>query len=78
MSETTSPACSVFYDGACPLCSAEIQLYRRQDAAGALILIDASQVGAVLPAGLSRQAALARFQVMTAAGRVLSGAAAFV
>lgn len=69
--------CAVFYDGACPLCSAEIGLYRKQDAKGALTLIDVSQA-ADLPSGLTQAAAMARFHVMTQDGHILSGAAAFV
>ncbi len=73
-----SPTCAVFYDGSCPLCSAEIGLYRRQDADAGLTLIDISQEAQALPDGLSQAAAMARFHVMTSDGRVLSGAAAFV
>lgn len=69
------PTCTVLYDGSCPLCSAEIGLYRRLDARGALTLLDVSG-DAELPAGLSRDTAMARFHVM-ADGRLLSGAAAF-
>ena len=71
------PTCSVFYDGSCPLCTAEIGLYRRQDATGALTLIDVSQTVAALPAGLTQAATMARFHVMTQDGRILSGAAGF-
>jgi predicted DCC family thiol-disulfide oxidoreductase YuxK len=73
----TPPACAVFYDGSCPLCSAEIGLYRRQDTATALTLIDVSQDATALPDGLTQAAAMARFHVMTSEGRILSGAAAF-
>ena len=73
----TAPTCTVFYDGSCPLCTAEIGLYRAQDSAGALTLIDVSQEAA-LPDGLTKAAAMARFHVLTDRGQVLSGAAAFV
>ena len=73
---TPTPTCAVFYDGSCPLCTAEIGLYRKQDAAGALTLVDVSQV-AELPQGLTQAAAMARFHVVTPQGRLLSGAAAF-
>lgn len=69
---------TVFYDGACPLCSAEIGLYRAQDSAGALRLVDVSRPDTDLPPGVTQAAALARFHVMGGDGRVLSGAAAFV
>ena len=72
----TPPSCDVFYDGSCPLCTAEIGLYRTQDTTGALTLVDVSQP-ADLPDGLTQSAAKARFHVMTEQGQVLSGAAAF-
>ena len=74
----SAPTCSVFYDGQCPLCSAEIALYRGQDKTGALRLIDASAPQASLPPGLTRHSAMARFHVLTGDGRLLSGAAALV
>lgn len=70
-------AVTVYYDGACPLCAAEIALYRRQDPDGRLSLVDVAQPHAALPPGLSRQAALARFHVLDAHGELRSGAAAF-
>lgn len=69
---------TVFYDGACPLCSAEIGLYRAQDRAGALRLVDVSRPETGLPPGVTQASALARFHVMSVDGRVLSGAEAFV
>lgn len=75
--QTFGPSCTVFYDGSCPLCSAEIGVYRRQDTQGALKLVDVSQPS-TLPEGLTQAAALARFHVITADGQLLSGAAAFV
>jgi predicted DCC family thiol-disulfide oxidoreductase YuxK len=68
---------TVYYDGGCPLCAAEIGLYRRQDRSGSLNLVDVSDAGAVLPSGLSRDAALARFHVLRPDGQLQSGAAAF-
>ncbi|MDQ2090989.1 thiol-disulfide oxidoreductase DCC family protein [Marimonas arenosa] len=68
---------TVYYDGACPLCRAEISFYTSRDAAGRLELVDVSQPNAALPEDLERDAALARFHVMTPAGRLRSGAAGF-
>jgi len=73
MSKTT-----VFYDGACPLCRAEISHYEKQDSEGALTLVNVADPDADLPAGIERGQALARFHVATQAGHVVSGAAAFV
>lgn len=75
---TPIKTCTVLYDGSCPLCTAEIGLYRRQDAEGALTMIDISQNAEALPEGLTQAKAMARFHVMASDGRVLSGAAAFV
>ena len=65
---------TVFFDGSCPLCTAEIGLYRREDANQAVDFVDIS----ASDARLDRPAAKARFHVMTASGDLLSGAAAFV
>jgi predicted DCC family thiol-disulfide oxidoreductase YuxK len=69
---------TVYFDGSCPLCRAEIGLYRGQDKAGALCFVDVSEPESVTPEGVTRQRALARFHVRSSDGRVLSGAAAFV
>ncbi|NPU68704.1 DUF393 domain-containing protein [Bradyrhizobium sp. 83012] len=69
---------TVYFDGACPLCRAEIGYYSRTDEAGALCFVDVSKAGAATPEGLSQQQAMARFHVRAADGRLLSGAAAFV
>ena len=74
---TGEAKCTVFYDGSCPLCTAEIGLYRAQDEAGVLTLVDVSR-DADLPPGLTKGAAMARFHVMTPGGSLVSGAAAFV
>jgi len=69
---------TVYFDGSCPLCQAEIGYYRREDRAGALCFVDVSQPGAATPDGMTCQRAMARFHVRACDGRVLSGAAAFV
>jgi predicted DCC family thiol-disulfide oxidoreductase YuxK len=69
---------TVYFDGSCPLCRAEIGYYRRRDDTGALCFVDVSRPAAEVPEGLSRRQAMARFHVRAADGRVLSGAAAFV
>jgi len=73
-----SPAFSVFYDGACPLCRREISFYQRKNGADSICWIDVSrsQSREIVP-GLSKQAALARFHVRDAAGQIFSGGAAF-
>ncbi len=72
------PKSTVFFDGSCPLCRAEIEYYRRRDKTGAFCFVDVSETGAATPEGITRQRALERFHVRACDGRVLSGAAAFV
>ncbi|WP_315787416.1 MULTISPECIES: DUF393 domain-containing protein [unclassified Bradyrhizobium] len=69
---------TVYFDGSCPLCRAEIGYYSRTDQAGALCFVDVSEAGAETPEGLSQQQAMVRFHVRASDGRLLSGAAAFV
>lgn len=68
----------VYFDGACPLCRAEISHYQRLDSQGALSVVDVSAPHVALPGGLDRERALRRFHVLDDEGRLLSGAAAFV
>ena len=69
---------TVYFDGSCPLCRAEIEYYRRKDQGGAFCFVDIAETGAVTPEGITQQRAMERFHVRTRDGRVLSGAAAFV
>ncbi len=68
----------VFYDGSCPLCQAEVDLYRHQDRADALRFCDVSLPAADLLPGLDRDQAMKRFHVLSTGGQLLSGAAAFL
>jgi predicted DCC family thiol-disulfide oxidoreductase YuxK len=69
---------TVYFDGSCPLCRAEIRQYRRADRGDALCFVDVSLATAEIPKGVTRQQAMQRFHVRARDGRVLSGAAAFV
>jgi predicted DCC family thiol-disulfide oxidoreductase YuxK len=69
---------TVYFDGSCPLCRAEIGYYRRKDQAGDFNFVDVSDPGAVTPEGITQQLMMERFHVRAGDGRVLSGAAAFV
>ena len=73
------PELTVYYDGACPLCRAEIDHYRRCRGAEAVAFVDFSARGAPTALGpdLTCEAALARFHVREVNGRLLSGAEAF-
>ncbi len=69
---------TVYFDGACPVCSREIAQYRRLRGADALRFVDAASCeAAAFGPGLTREAALARMHVREADGRLVSGAAAF-
>ena len=76
--EPEPPRTTVYFDGSCPLCRAEIGHYRRSDREGALCFVDVSGEDGVAPPGVSRQQALERFHVRARDGRLVSGAAAFV
>lgn len=65
---------TVWYDGACPLCTREIALLRRLDRRGAITFVDL--VGADGQCPLERTVMLARLHVM-AGEELLNGAAAF-
>lgn len=71
-------ALTVYYDGACPVCSREIAMYRRQAGAERCVWLDASACPeSALGIGLSRDRALARFHVRRADGALVDGARGF-
>ena len=69
---------TVYFDGSCSLCRAEIGYYRRKDQDRVLCFVDISETTAAPPEGVSRERALKRFHVVASDGRVISGAEAFV
>lgn len=66
----------VYFDGSCPLCRREISFYRRLPGAERLHWLDVS-AGAQTGPDLSCEAAMRRFHVRDAQGRLFSGGAAF-
>jgi predicted DCC family thiol-disulfide oxidoreductase YuxK len=73
------PTCTVYFDGACPVCRPEIAHYRRQRGAEAIAWVDASCCDeTALGPGVDRAVLLSRFHVREADGSLASGAAAFV
>lgn len=72
------PKLTVYFDGSCSLCRAEIGYYRRKDQDQALCFVDISEASAAPPEGITQERAMKRFHVRASNGRVLSGAAAFV
>jgi len=77
MSKPDAPPVTVYYDGSCPLCASEIGVYRRGPGSEAVQWCDVSRPGAV-PDGVTPEAAMARFHVKSADGRLHDGAAAFI
>ncbi len=66
---------TVWYDGDCPICTAEIGLMRRLDRASAIEFVDLSLPGAC---PTDREARLARLHAQARGGPMVAGAAAFV
>jgi len=66
---------TVWFDGACPLCSREIALMRRLDRRQAIAFVDIGEGDAACP--IDRGSLLARFHAREADGPLVSGAAAF-
>lgn len=71
----SEPRVTVWFDGACPLCTREIALFRRLDRKGAIEFVDVASPGAACP--LNRQALLERFHAREKDQPIVSGAAAF-
>ena len=68
---------TVYYDGACPLCTAEIRHYAAQDRENRICFVDANDLECSPGSDLDRDRALARFHVRRADGTLVSGAAGF-
>ena len=73
-----SKALTVYFDGACPVCTKEIAYYQLQVGAEACAWIDASRCEeSALGRDLPRSAALGRFHVRLADGTLVDGMAGF-
>jgi predicted DCC family thiol-disulfide oxidoreductase YuxK len=69
-------AAEVFFDGACPLCRAEIAAYRTMPGGDTIAWRDAATGDA--PPEITPAAALARFHARRADGQLVSGFRAFL
>ena len=74
----TSEFLTIYYDGACPLCTAEISHYKTRKGAENLAFTDISRDDAETGDDLDISAARGRFHVRRPDGTLLSGARAFV
>ena len=73
-----SPKLTVYYDGQCPLCRAEIGHYASREGADQICFLDAADAQTDLGQDLDRATALGRFHVRKDDGKLVSGAAGFV
>ncbi|ANT63589.1 hypothetical protein AYJ57_24305 (plasmid) [Salipiger sp. CCB-MM3] len=67
----------VYYDGSCPLCSAEVSHYKAQRGAEDIEFLDVSRSETNPGPDLTPRDAMRRFHVRESDGSLLSGAAAF-
>jgi predicted DCC family thiol-disulfide oxidoreductase YuxK len=68
----------VFYDGACSVCAAEIELYRRKERASRLIFVDISTPDFdPAPYGITMESFTRDMHAIDSEGRVYRGVAAF-
>jgi ubiquinone biosynthesis monooxygenase Coq7 len=77
--EDVAGAClTVLYDGSCPLCRREIAFYQDASPLRPIEYVDISADVARVPAGLNKEALMARFHVQKEDGSMASGASGFV
>ena len=78
MPNTPTFPLTVFYDGSCSVCAAEIEHYRRKDQAGRLALVDICSADFKPELyNISRQAFLYELHVIDRKGKVYKGIDAF-
>lgn len=78
MNEMNSDSPTLYFDGACPVCSREVAMYQRQPGADGVRWVDVARCEAAdLGEGLTRDAAMARLHWRRPDGSLVSGAQAF-
>lgn len=76
---TETPDLTVYYDGTCPICGWEIDLYAKMRGAERIHWFDLTGAdAAALGPGLTPETAKGKFHVRDAAGTLVSGGRAFV
>ena len=75
---TNAPELTLYYDGQCPLCVAEVEFLQSRNAQGQLAFIDITQTGFEAAGhNISCEAAMAQIHGRTADGQVLVGVPVF-
>jgi predicted DCC family thiol-disulfide oxidoreductase YuxK len=69
--------CKVFYDGSCPLCRREINLYTKLDKDKQIEWLDVSSPDTFIPQNVTREYLLSRIHLIGSDGQLQVGAAAF-
>lgn len=72
---TKTTATEVYYDGACPVCRREIDLWQK---ASGLEDVTFTNIAETAPEGMDQAALLARFHVKRSDGVIVDGSAAFL
>jgi len=76
--QSDNNASTVLFDGSCPLCTAEINQYKRIAPPGKINWVDVSSPDFRVPTGQTKEQLMIRFHVFKPNGELISGAAAFV
>jgi predicted DCC family thiol-disulfide oxidoreductase YuxK len=75
---TAAPELTLYYDGQCPLCLAEVEFLQSRNAQGQLAFVDVTQTGFEASGhNISCEAAMAQIHGRTANGQVLIGVPVF-
>ncbi len=75
---SAAPELTLYYDGKCPLCVAEVEFLQSRNAQGQLAFVDVTQTGFEAAGhNISCEAAMAQIHGRTADGQVLVGVPVF-